>query len=246
MDRLAIAFLTLSLATACTLETPCPSGQRLAENVRDGALIRTCVSLADGKAVGEYRCTHPDGRSVRGHYEHNKKVGEWQYRYRGGELVRVEQWKRGVLLTQQTLVDDDRPALACGIQTIIETKPEFPDVNQGWSEVDGLAQRLYPDSKEVWMRGAYAEGLKHGPWEYRRRDGSVFIRGHYLDGLPNGAWIRFDARGAPQQRAIYRDGRLKKGPDLATLAASIRGLVSHNPSELSRDEVRRALEEALH
>lgn len=245
MVRVEPILFFLGTLMACSVETPCPPGERLAENQRDGATIRYCVSLSDGKATGAFSCRHRDGRAVTGTYDHNRKVGEWRYYHRGGELVRIERWQRGERVATQAAVDDARDPISCGEHVIVEAPPDFPDLDLGWQVDDGVSRRYFPDSDVVWMAGAYSDGLKDGVWEYRKRSGELYISGRYHRGLAHGRWTRHRANGRVDV-ARYHAGRHLGGPDLAAAAPSVRGLVSEDPGELTRHQVRKALEEALH
>ncbi len=244
--RLETFLFVLGALMACSVSAPpCPQGQRLAQNEREGALIRYCVSLEDGKATGDFSCRHEDGRAVTGTYDHNRKVGEWRFFHRGGELLRTERWERGERVLATLLVEEERPPLRCGKHVIVEAPPGFPDIDAGWQVADGESRRYFPDSDVIWMRGRYENGLKDGEWLYQRRSGEPFITGHYRAGLAHGRWKRHRLNGTVDS-ARYDRGRLLKGLDLAAAAPSVRGLVSKDPSELTRNEVRTALEEALH
>ncbi|MEM6730731.1 MAG: hypothetical protein AAF658_04205 [Myxococcota bacterium] len=232
--------------TACSLETPCPSGQRLAENQRDGATIRYCVALADGRAYGEFTCTMASGAGVTGRFDRNRKIGAWKYYHQEGELLRTEEWTDGRLTRTTAHVQEKRSPLRCGKEVIVATPPKPLQLDKGWSVEDGVHRRLYPNSTRAWMSGSYAQGVKDGEWHYYRRDGTLYMVGTYSRGLVDGIWIEHDENGTPRKRARYRRGELVRGENLASRAASVRGMVSTDPGELTRFEVKRALEEALH
>lgn len=227
------------------MNTPCPQGQRLALNQRGEATIQYCVSMTDGRADGAYRCSYPGGAGVSGSFSRNRKVGEWHFRHAGGELLRVEHWVDGHLERTELRVDDERPPLACGQEIIVAARESLPDLNRGWRvPATGVARRPFPDSDTIWMEGAYRNGLKHGEWRYRGRNGRLRFRGHFADGLPDGRWEALDARGRIIRSGRYAHGVLRRGEPIVREAASVRGAISEDPAELSRREVRRSLEEA--
>ncbi|MEO1171133.1 MAG: hypothetical protein AAFX94_03630 [Myxococcota bacterium] len=227
------------------MDTPCPDGQRLATNERDGATIRYCVSMTDGRADGAYSCSFPDGAGITGSFTKNKQTGVWRYSHRGGELLRVERWEDGQLSDTKVLVDAPRPALRCGNHTIVADRDPLPNLSVGWeSDEDGVARRHFPDTGTVWMEGPYRDGQKDGEWSYRRHDGTLRFRGRFVRGKPDGRWQEFDAAGGLRRSAVYEHGVKRLGPPLVREAASVRGAVSKDPTELTAREVRKALDEA--
>lgn len=67
-----------------------------------------------------------------------------------------------------------------------------------WTEFDEFGR--------VTIKGQYRDGLRDGPWEFRK-DG---VRGHYRKGLKHGKW-RYYANGRLVRIEKYHDDRLTTG-----------------------------------
>ncbi|MEL6340833.1 MAG: hypothetical protein AAFP04_03725 [Myxococcota bacterium] len=238
-----LSALCLAALGACE-KGPCRDGQRLAENLRDGAEIRYCVSRQTGLAHGLYSCRLLTGAGrVEGRFDQNTMVDVWNY-YANSRLVRSERWLAGEKVSVDTIEGGTSEPLRCDKHDIVAALPAPLQLDQGWEISDDRARRRYPDSDVIWMEGAYAADAKIGRWMYRRMNGTVRIVGEFRAGLPHGPWREYDRDGRIVHRSRYRRGSLEQGPDLVKVAASVRGMVSEEPREVDRDEIRRDLEDA--
>lgn len=216
----------------------------MAENLRDGAEIRYCVSRETGLAHGHYSCRLLAGSGrVEGRFDQNTMVDVWRY-YADSRLVRSERWVAGEKVSVDTIEGGSSEPLRCDKHDIVAALPAPLELDQDWEFNEDRARRRYPDSDVVWMEGAYAGDAKIGRWTYRRMNGSVRVVGEFRAGLPHGAWREYDREGRVVHRSRYRHGWLEKGLDLVRIATSVRGMVSDEPREVDRDEIRRDLEDA--
>lgn len=221
--------------------------RRLAENRRDGAVIRYCVG-EHGRADGPYSCVLNNGAgAVKGRFRANKRVGEWRYFAPKSRLVRIEQWQAGELATARDVQEPELRALRCGKFDIFTEPPELPDLSQGWSESPGSnattrAIRWYPprSARKRWQAGKYKLGQRQGIWKYWYPNGQLRGRGRFERGRPVGRWVLWNRSGERTGLGYYKGGRLVSGTHVLSRLASSRGLFSKSPRELSDSEVRKA------
>lgn len=60
---------------------------------------------------------------------------------------------------------------------------------------DGLTIKYHANGKTIWSKGAVAQGLPDGYWEWFRLDGTHKRSGWFERGKPVGEWTTYDAAG---------------------------------------------------
>jgi antitoxin component YwqK of YwqJK toxin-antitoxin module len=154
----------------------------------------------------------------KGVYDGNGRItGEWKWFYENGNLLRREEFRKGI---------EDGELEEYAIDGKLISKGEYCD-----GEKEGEWFYELNDHRE---EGKYRYGLRNGYWEHRFPEGKVSFEGNYIDGSPegkhkyfnekgilikeenysygvkNGKWKWFDEFGYEQTTITYEDGVEKR------------------------------------
>lgn len=191
-----------------------------------------------GNKRGTWMLFHPNGQlAEEGNFMNNKRNGIFKFYDRKGDLLRLEKYRDGELVTdtEEAVVLDlrntyyhDGSIRSSG--GYVDGKKEGthriynPDgtlsggelykggikVGEGLVDAQGRYQgqwKLYHDSGELRAEGAYENSNRTGDWIFYHKNGKVEHRGKYVNGLPHGLWKWFYENGNLRREETYKRGK---------------------------------------
>jgi len=154
--------------------------------------IKSKGKYKDGNRIDEWKFYFSNNNiQQEGKYlKDGKPTGQWKWYYKSGQLLRDENFRKGLEdgMMHEYLEDG----------TII-TEGEYID---GLKEGEWLYQ--YGDHKEI---GKYRDGQKSGIWKYfHLTNENLNFEGEFVDGVPNGKHKFYYENGKLQREEVYSMG----------------------------------------
>jgi len=180
------------------------------------------------KSKGAYRGGEKYGKWVyyfstgeveqEGYYDKaGRLTGEWTWYYEDGNVLRTEEFLRGL---------EDGMLVEYGIDSAVITKGEFLEGEKEgewfyqlndhqevgkylYGQRNGYWEHQYPDG-QVSFKGLYEGGRPHGDHKYYSKEGVLIKKEEYSYGVPDGKWKWYDENGVEYLSIVYKDGEEKK------------------------------------
>lgn len=205
----------------------------IAEGIIDRSGIRngnwkTYYLSGEIRSEGKYKSGNKFGKWVyyystakkeqEGYFDKNGKyTGKWFWYYENGNLLRSEEYLRGI---------EDGMLIEYKIDSAIITKGEFIDgkregewyyslndhIERGkylYGERNGYWEHKYPNGK-ISFKGVFESGRPHGEHKYYSQNGVLIREEEYSYGVRDGKWRWFDDDGLEYLFIVYKDGVEKK------------------------------------
>lgn len=184
----------------------------------DGA-IRSKGDYKSGNKYGKWNYYFPSGaKEQEGFYDKNGEfTGKWQWYYENGNLLREEEFIRG--LEDGVLVEynEDGKVLTKGEYLEGEREGEwYYGLNDHsetgkylYGERNGYWEFKHPNGKTA-FEGTYESGNPHGTHKYYNDQGVLIREEAYSYGIKDGKWRWFNEDGVEYLNIVFKDGSEKK------------------------------------
>jgi antitoxin component YwqK of YwqJK toxin-antitoxin module len=160
--------------------------------------------------TGIWEYYHRNGKlEQKGSYDSKgKPVGEWQWYYDNGGLLRIENFRNG--LNDGLLTEKDE-------QGNIITTGEYIDGKEEGKWILTIGGML--------TEGEFVEGMRNGAWRTFYPDGTLSFEGRFVDDNPNGTHIFYYPNGKIREVGDYlmglKNGEWKRFDEIGTILISI-------------------------
>ena len=167
---------------------------------------------------GPYKELYPGGKPfITGSYDSGKRVGDWTFFHKNGQLAHREHYENGKLEGAWSMYRED------GTKSD-DVSYHNNKKNGTWAEYDaagkptsqrevkdgvqhGMRTEFYPSGKKK-AEGRFTEGKFDGLTTHWYENGQKKLEIAYRMGLKNGKEIEYNEQGEPTSTREYRDGKL--------------------------------------